>query len=132
MELIAKGRLGASVRFDGQTVTVAKSNRLMQGYGERSAHISQIAGVRWQKPGLITREGYIGFTVAGVVAPRARIGSQINAARGDDWHVTFFRGRLAEFEAIRDAVQAAVSALHQGPTAGPLGGNWGPPGEARR
>jgi hypothetical protein len=129
MELEAHGRLGASVRFDGHTVTLTRTNRSLPGYGERSVHVSQLAGVRWQPPGLLTREGFIGFTVAGTVAPRARVGSQTTAARLDEWHVPFWRKERPAFEALRAAVEEARRSPH-GPAAGAptatLDGTGGP------
>lgn len=118
----AKGRVGASVTFDGQWLVLRRSgySRGVTGKGERRIHVTQIGAVEWKPAGRIM-DGYVRFVVAGTVAPRSRFGSQSGNARFDEWAVPFWRKSQPAFEQLRDAVEAAIATMRGGaPASAPL------------
>jgi len=113
----ATGRLGASVNFDGTTVTIHRKpfRGSLVGTGDQTIPISQLAAVEFKPAGAITREGFIRFVVAGAAANQARTGQQNNAARTDPWAVMFWRKEQPAFEQLRDAIQSALARHHGHP-----------------
>jgi hypothetical protein len=105
----AKGGAGASVQFDGATVTLTRTRRSLPGYGERQIPVGQIAAVTWEPPGRLA-SGAIRFVVAGTVTPRTSLGQRSLAAVKDEWTVPFPRRVEADFLAVRDAVQRVIVA----------------------
>jgi hypothetical protein len=112
----AEGRLGASVTFDGQVVTIRRKGfrGSLVGRGEQQIHVGQLGAIEWKAPGRITREGFIRFVVVGTVARRARVGQRNTDARTDEWAVVFWHKDTAAFEQLREAVQVAIAAKYQG------------------
>ena len=89
----ATGRLGASLTFDGTTVTNRRAllRGSLVGTGDQTIHISQLGAVEFKRAGAITREGFVRFVVAGTTARRSRTGQQNNEARADPCAVVFWR-----------------------------------------
>lgn len=98
------GHMG-SVSFDGHTVTVTKKFR-----GETRIPVGQIASVVIEPAGI----GYKGIRFATSATSTSEIkpiGSHADVA-SDPNALTFKSGRSAEFEALAQAVEAAI---HSGP-----------------
>ncbi len=101
-----------TVRFDGATVTIERTGfaaRVMVGSGSKSIPVQRISAVQFV-PAKLGFRGFIEFTVGGGIERRATIGHRTKTAGHDENSVLFGRGQAAEFEALRDAVQAAMSA----------------------
>ena len=112
----AHGLSGASVRFDGRTVTVVRTSRLQGNRGERTILVGQIGSVVWHDPGR-AGTGWIGFTAAGTVTQPARFGYAASTARKDPMTVVFSGRQRAPFDALRAAVEEAR-------VTGPAGPVW--------
>jgi hypothetical protein len=98
------------VSFDGRAVTINRKGfmaRATIGKGTKTIPIHQITGVQWKDPGMV--RGFIQFTVPGGVEQRSRFGRQTIDATKDENAVVFGVRHKAEFEALRDAVQEAIS-----------------------
>lgn len=110
MLIEAKGRLSTTAIFDGQTVTLRRGalSAPVVGSGERSIPVNQITAVEF-KPARTLLDGYIRFVLAGVQRPRSRAGRQLEDARFDEFAVPFWKKAQPQFEALRDAVQAAIA-----------------------
>lgn len=88
-QVTAKG-VNVTVTFDGRMVTIVR--RKMTRTNEKRIPVSSITSVGWRQPGV--RPGRIGFTLKG----------------GDDeQEASFVKKSAADFEALRDAVEAALS-----------------------
>jgi hypothetical protein len=110
--------VNGTVAFDGRTVTIHRSGvmaRATVGKGTKSIPVGNVVAVQW-KPASRTIRGFIQFTVAGGNEGRSRFGRQSIDAAKDENSVLFGWTQRAEFEALRAAVEAAISA---GPTPAP-------------
>jgi hypothetical protein len=111
---------GATVRFDGQTVTLLPT----VGNGKKSIPLSSIIAVQWKPAGRATK-GFIQFTVPGDTESRSRSGSQTTNAVADENSVVFTRSQAKDFEQLRDAVQVAIDASHAMPPSEQWGSSVG-------
>lgn len=101
-----------TVSFDGATVTIERTGfaaRVMVGSGSKAIPVQRISAVQFV-PAKLGIRGFIEFTIGGGVERRATFGNRTSTAAHDENSVLFGRGAMAEFEALRDAVQAAMSA----------------------
>lgn len=99
--ITAKGVTG-TVAFDGRMVTI---NR---GKSEKRIPVAQVAAVQFKAASLTTR-GFIQFTIPGgnEKTRRGGLSSTIDAAK-DENSVLFKRSQEADFQAVRNAVEAAL------------------------
>jgi hypothetical protein len=86
------------------------------GKGEKHIPVASISAVQWKPAGAFVN-GFIQFTVAGGVEHRSKPGSSTTDAAKDENSVLFTKKQMREFEDLRAAVQAAITA--QGATASP-------------
>jgi len=110
--LRAKGQNG-QVEFDGRDVTIKRGGfygTMTVGRGIKVIPIQSITGVRYRKASLGgTVRGLIEFTVPGGMEQRTRAGRQAVDEMHNDNAVVILRPKHnPEFEAIRDAVLAAI------------------------
>jgi hypothetical protein len=106
LPITVKGSSGASVTFDGWTVTVHHRS----GLGDASVPIGQLAGVEFRKAGLLSA-GMFTLLTAGTVAPKRRPG----LANRNPLAVWLTIGSNREFAALRDVILRAVAAQQAGP-----------------
>ncbi len=110
--LRAKGQNG-QVEFDGQNVTIKRGGfygTMTVGRGVKVIPVQSITGVRYRKASLGgTVRGFIEFTVPGGMEQRTRAGHQaVDEIRNENAVVILRPKHNPEFEAIRDAVLAAI------------------------
>lgn len=99
--LRAEGYNG-QIDFDGEVVTIGREGlrgKLGHGGGSKAIHVARIARVDWSAPTLLSN-GTLRFAVPGEIDK-----SVVN----DKNCVVFLKKHAAEFEAIRDAVEAALT-----------------------
>lgn len=99
------GSSGASVTFDGWTVTVHHRGG-GRGLGDASVPINQLAGVELRKAG-IASAGMFTLLTAGAVAPR-----RAGMVNRNPLSVWLTRGQNRDFEALRDMLLRAIAAQH--------------------
>lgn len=102
------------VTFDGQFVTIHRKGfraRATVGKGEKRIPVQSIVAVQWKPAGPMVN-GFIQFTVPGGNERRSAFGRQTADAVQDENSVVFTRGQRDGFEALRQAVEAAVA--HRG------------------
>lgn len=95
----------ATISFDGQFVTIDRGKLARQGKGRRSIPVGQIAGVD-MRPATLWTVGSFSLVLPGAVEHRKWSGRR-NELRNENT-VTFQRKSNEEFEALRDAVLAAI------------------------
>jgi hypothetical protein len=108
--------VNGQLRFDGATVTISRKGLMARGTvggGDKSIPVAGISAVQL-KPAKMGTRGFIAFTIAGGVERTSRVGSQTVDAARDENAVLFKKGQQGEFEAFRDAVQAAIAARATG------------------
>lgn len=108
----AKGKTGR-IEFDGEYVTIHRESFLARtsvGKGQKRLHVAQITAVQWKPAGLVN--GFVQFTVPGGNERRSKFGSQTQDAAKDENSVVFTKRQQPSFEALRQAVDAAISAQH--------------------
>lgn len=112
--ITAKGYLGGAVSFDGEWVTITRKgiNRMTIGKGAKRIHASQITSVQLKPAGALIN-GFIQFSLPGGVEKQSRFGSQTKDAGHDENSVIFIKRHQTEFEQLRGAIEAAISALHR-------------------
>jgi hypothetical protein len=108
----AKG-LNGTIEFDGHTVTIRRDGMLARGThgtGTRTIPLAHVASVQWRSAGLTA--GQLSLVMSGRGdAPMIRAGGRgAKAATTDPNTITFHRHRQRDFERVRDAIQAALSA----------------------
>ena len=114
-----------TVYFDGATVRIERKKalaRLSAGKGEKVIPVAAITSVQLKPAGPLVN-GYIQFTVPGGIEGRGGFGTQTLDAVADENSIIFRRKSQKDFEVLRDAVQAAVVAHHQGGTETPPSGD---------
>jgi hypothetical protein len=107
--------VNATVRFDGQTITILRRgpfSRLPGDRGDRHIPLAHLTAVQLKPAGRVVN-GFIQFTVGGGNERRSQSGSHTIDATKDENSVVFSYGQRTEFERLRDAVQAALARLHQ-------------------
>ena len=98
--------MGTRLSFDGQTVAIERLSGISKSvYGETSVAIpvGQISSIEWKAP-TWAGAGHIRFAVPGSQAAAFK-----TAPNRDQNAVLFGKKQRKAFEAIRDAVQAAIS-----------------------
>jgi hypothetical protein len=114
-----KGHTG-TVRFDGEAVTILRKGalaRMTVAKGEKQIPLASISAVQFKPAGRMVN-GYIQFTVGGGIERRSGFGKQTVDAGRDENSVVFNYRQRAEFEQLRDAVQAALAARHRAAAGG--------------
>lgn len=109
--LQVKGHNG-TVSFDGTVVTITRTGFLARatlGKGEKRIPVRQLTAVQFKPAGLLMN-GYIAFTIGGGNEKQSQFGSQTYQAVKDENAVVFMSGQQAEFEKIRNAIEAAMAA----------------------
>jgi hypothetical protein len=97
----------ASIEFDGRSVTIIRGRMSAVGRGEKSIPVRSITAVQW-KPHTLTTRGYIQFTVPGGNEAKSKLGSGTFDAAKDENSVLFTKQAQPEFQALREAVEAAI------------------------
>lgn len=103
-EMTVKGQ-GATVTFDGRCVTITRGRLSSQGRNTRTIPVTQISGVDVRFATLLVSGAFT------VVLPGAVEHRKISGRRSDlrnENTVVFQRRSNAEFEALRDAIVAAI------------------------
>lgn len=115
----ATGQTG-TIEFDGQFVTITRDGwrgKAVFGKGEKRIPVRSITAVQFKPAGALT-QGFIQFTISGGSEKTGGRSSRTQEAFTDENSVVFLRKSLAGFEAVRDAVNAAIAADGQ-PSATP-------------
>lgn len=97
--------------FDGQFVVIARRGlraRATVGKGEKRIPISSITAVQWKPAGAVVN-GFIQFSMSGGSERRSQFGSQTKAAVHDENSVVFTKAQMPAFQALRSAVEGAIS-----------------------
>lgn len=111
--LEAKGYNG-EVMFDGQIVAIRRPGllgRLTVGKGEKRLPVHTVTAVQLKPAGPMVN-GFIQFTIPGGNEVRSGFGSQTIDAGGDENSVIFRPKQQPAFEALRQAVEAAIVARY--------------------
>ncbi|NAE18234.1 DUF4429 domain-containing protein [Enterococcus hirae] len=90
--------------FDGDFLTI---ERLAPARDSKRIHVAGIAAVQWKSATALTN-GFIQFTVPGGNEARSRPLRGARDAARDENSVAFSRKSMPGFEALRDAVEAAI------------------------
>lgn len=110
MELMeVKGHTG-TVRFDGETVTILRKGfmaRASVGKGEKRIPLAHVTSVQFKPAGPVMN-GFIQFSVPGGNERRSQFGRQTKDASQDENSVVFHYRQRKDFEALRDAINAAL------------------------
>jgi hypothetical protein len=106
--ITVRGSSGASISFDGWTVTVHHRGG-GRGLGDASVPISQVSGVELRRAGWMSA-GLFTVLTAGAVAPK-----RAGMVNRNPLSVWLTRGRNREFGALRDTILRAVAAQHAAP-----------------
>ena len=112
--LTAKG-VNGQIEVDGEWLTIRRKgavSKLSHGLkGDKRIALANVQAVQLKKPGLTN--GYLQLTISG----GKESGGGVFDATKDENSVMFTKRHMAEFEAVRDAIEAAVAArLRGGPT----------------
>lgn len=105
--------LNGTVGLDGKIVTITRSGfvaRATIGKGDKRIPVGQITAVQF-KPADFFGNGYIAFTLGGGNEQHARFGRQSFDAAKDENAVIFMKNRQADFEGLRDAIEAAMTGV---------------------
>ena len=108
--ITAKGYNG-QVSFDGRFVTISRSGfiaRSTVGKGEKRIPIKSLTAVQW-KPATHMVRGYIQFTLSGGIERRSRFGQATKDAMQDENSVVFSPRHQEAFQAVRNAVEEAMT-----------------------
>ena len=107
----ARGYNG-TVSFDGHVVSITREGvlaRVSFGRSEKRIPIRSIAAIQIKPAGALTN-GFIQFTVPGGIERGGQHGSRTLNAASDENSVVFLRKHQADFERIRDEIEAAINA----------------------
>lgn len=113
----AKGMNG-TIAFDGRVITISREGvvaRSVHGSGERTIQLSSVSSVQWRNAGMAAGQLSIvvtGHDDAAMIrldrGPRALM-KGAKAATNDPNTITFHRHKQADFEKVRDAIEAAMA-----------------------
>jgi hypothetical protein len=108
--ITASGRT-ADITVDGGTVTITRHrSALGVDAGTRTIPISQITALQWKKAGRWSGAGYIRLLLAGSPEHPYRPGQILQTdVLKDPNAVPFDRSQQAGFEAVKDAIEAALA-----------------------
>lgn len=112
LPLTATGRYG-KITFDGTFVTLTRTKigQSITGMAEKTIHVKDITGISF-KPASRLLQGRIAFTLAGGQERRGSNFANRNSVTGSDENgMLFFRKALPEFEALKNAIQAAQAEI---------------------
>lgn len=101
--------VNGTVLFDGAMVIIRRSGamaRMTIGKGEKRIPLRSISAVQFKPAGLV--RGFIQFTIPGGNERRSSFGSQSTDAARDENSVLFGKTQQAEFERLRDAIEARL------------------------
>lgn len=106
--ITAKGASG-TVTFDGSVVTITRGHLDFAGKGSKTIPLRHITSVQMKRPGLLSA-GYLQLTLGGTSEVRHEVHSllRLDAAK-DENTVVFGRKKTREFEALVEAVNAALA-----------------------
>lgn len=107
----AKGQSGTVV-FDGSLITLRRDGflaRAVVGKGTKMIPVSQVVAVQLKPAGALVN-GYIQFTIPGGNEIRSQTGRATFDAGKDENSVVFTRKQSPAFQALHDAVMAAIAA----------------------
>ena len=108
----AKG-LGGRAIFNGETITITREShavRRRHGSGDMVIPLRRVIGVTFHKPNF-WHHGAIRFKIEGDTPPfRLLKGGPASEAFMDPYGMRFLKKHQAEFEAIKDSVNAAIAA----------------------
>jgi hypothetical protein len=115
MEISAKGRSG-QMSFDGKFVTITREGFLAKathglGGGSKAIPVRSIGAVQF-KPATSLTHGYIQLSIVGEQAKKFSRGSISGVgsdAAKDENSILFAKKVTKEFEALADAIRAAIS-----------------------
>jgi hypothetical protein len=110
----AQGHL-ATVTFDGDTVTITRKpfKRLTAGSSEKRIPVRAINAIQIKPAGRLTT-GFIEFTISGGKEHNSPLRQRAVDVANNENAVVFARGQQSEFEALRDAVEAALGQPRDG------------------
>jgi hypothetical protein len=103
--------LNGRLTFDGTTITIRRESRAAQrlvGRGAKTLTLDTITGVEFV-PAARFRAGYLQFTVPGALERRPSADNRILDAARDENAITFKLKEQKGFQAIRDAILAAIA-----------------------
>lgn len=106
-EISAKGS-SATVTFDGTTITIKRTWKAQGGSGTGTYPVANLSGVELTMPSITSMTGRFTLVTGGGVQRRRDQG--FGSARRDPLTVQFGAKHKAEFEALADAVRAAIAA----------------------
>lgn len=101
--------------MDDDFVTIRRigfDTRVLVGKGEKRIPIHAITAVQWKPPGKRI-SGFIEFSLGGGDERRSRFGTQTMDAAADENSVVFTIHDEPAFEAVRQAIEAAIAARHR-------------------
>ena len=108
--ITATGQTG-TIEFDGQAVVIRRDSlraRGIFGKGEKRIPISSITAVQFKQAGF--SQGFIQLTIAGGSEGTAGRRGRVQEAFTDENSVVFLKKASADFELVRDAINAAIAA----------------------
>lgn len=108
----AKGQ-STIVTFDGRVITITRGFMAQGGKGTATYALDRVNGIELRMPGLAAIAGRFTIVTGGGVQQRRTAG--FSAATRDPLTVTFTARHKAEFQALADAVNAAL-AVPRSPT----------------
>jgi hypothetical protein len=104
----------ATVRFDGQAVTIDRPKAGFVDRGTRTIPIGQITAIQWKAPTAL-RGGYLKFLIAGTQERQYNRSSMFMADVLKDPDAVLVGNRnKAAFEALRAAIEQAISQQQAG------------------
>jgi hypothetical protein len=106
--------VNATIRFDGQTITILRGGPFGRSVGKGDTHIplAHLTAVQFKPAGRVVN-GFIQFIVGDGNERRSQVGRQTIDPTRDENSVVFSYGQREEFAGLRDAVQAALARPHQ-------------------
>ena len=106
----ARGHNG-TLEFNGKMVIIKRTGllaRMSTGSGEKRIPVKHISAVQWKEPGNMVN-GFISFTIPGATEKQSAFGSQTRSAIKDENSIIITKKHAADFQEIRDAIEAAIS-----------------------
>jgi uncharacterized protein DUF4429/putative oligomerization/nucleic acid binding protein len=103
--------VGGFVRFDGTTVVIRQTGLLGRGTvgkGEKRIPARAITAIQLKPAGVIV-SGFIQFSMGGATEQRSKFGRQTLDAATDENSMMFAQMDQHQFEALRDAIEAATA-----------------------
>lgn len=121
--MIEAGNRTATVTFDGHAVTITRHGDGFVPRGTRTIPIGQITAIRWKPASKWKGPGHLRFVLAGTVEHRYSQTAILKTdILKDENAVPFGHTQQPAFEALKDALEQAISQPHTGP-AQPSGGS---------